>query len=347
MWVAPVLAIAAVISLALLQPASLLVAMPILVLWLISPGIAWWISRPLARHQAKLSIGQTRFLRIMARKTWAFFETFVGPEDHWLPPDNFQEHPKPVVAHRTSPTNMGLSLLANLTAYDFGYIGSGKLIERTANALRTMDTLERYRGHFYNWYDTQSLKPLLPRYISSVDSGNLAGHLLILRQGLLALADDPILGRRFFEGLRDTLACAVEAAEVNPEEGMRFTQLHQKLAAAVDAPPTQLSSMQRYLAQWATEAEAIVGTQEEGAEIEDPVHSWTTAFVRQCRDGLDELLFLAPWLETATVRSGSGTFFDLERIPTLRELAALEMHLQPALEEHRTVLTSPEAAGMA
>ena len=342
MWVAPVLAIAAMIFLALLQPISLLVALPILVLWLISPGIAWWISRPLARRQAKLSIGQTLFLRTMARKTWAFFEAFVGPKDHWLPPDNFQEHPKPVVAHRTSPTNMGLSLLANLTAYDFGYIGPGKLIERTANALRTMDTLERYRGHFYNWYDTQSLKPLLPRYISSVDSGNLAGHLLILRQGLLALPDDPILGRRFFEGLRDTLACAMDAADATPEEGKRITQLHQKLAAAVDVHPTQLSSLQRHLEHWTTEAEAVVGMQAEGTEIENPVHSWTTAFVRQCRDGLNELLFLAPWLETATVGSGSGTLPDLERIPTLRELAALEAHLWPVSEEHLAVQTSPE-----
>ena len=125
----------------------------------------------------------------MARKTWAFFETFIGPEDHWLPPDNYQEHPVAVVAHRTSPTNMGLALLADTSAYDFGTIPTGRLIERTAKALHTMAALERHQGHFYNWYDTQSLKPLLPLYISSVDSGNLAGHLLTLRSGLLELAD--------------------------------------------------------------------------------------------------------------------------------------------------------------
>ena len=110
-----------------------------------------------------------------------------------------------MVAHRTSPTNMGLALLANLSAYDFGYISAGQLIERTTNALHTMEGLERHRGHFYNWYDTQSLKPLLPTYVSTVDSGNLAGHLLTLRPGLLALPDQKILGSRFFDGLSDTL----------------------------------------------------------------------------------------------------------------------------------------------
>ena len=137
-------------------------ALPVLGLWFASPAIAWWISRPLTRARRRLTAEQTIFLRKLARKTWAFFETFVGPEDHWLPPDNYQEHPVAVVAHRTSPTNMGLALLANLSAYDFGYMSAGQLIERTAKTFHTMEGLERYRGHFYNWYDTQSLKPLPP-----------------------------------------------------------------------------------------------------------------------------------------------------------------------------------------
>ena len=135
MWIAPVIAIAAAVYLAASTPATLAVAGPILFLWIASPAIAWWISRPLARREARLTADQIVFLQKISRKTWAFFETFVGPEDHWLPPDNYQEHPVAVVAHRTSPTNMGLSLLANLSAYDFGYIPAGQLIERTANAL--------------------------------------------------------------------------------------------------------------------------------------------------------------------------------------------------------------------
>ena len=187
------------------HPAALAVAAPILLLWFASPVIAWWISRPLARRKVTLTLEQTHFLRALARRTWAFFESFVGPEDHWLPPDNYQENPDAVVAHRTSPTNMGLALLANLSAYDFGYLPAGPLIERTAKALHTMQGLERHRGHFYNWYDTQTLQPLPPLYVSTVDSGNLAGHLLTLRAGLLALADDRILPARLFDGLSDTL----------------------------------------------------------------------------------------------------------------------------------------------
>src|SRR4030042_4659535 len=161
-------------------------------LWFFSPVIAWWISRPLARRGARLTDEQTLCLRKLSRKNWAFFETFVDPEDNWLPPDYYQEYPVAMAVHRTSPTNMGLALLANLSAHDFGYISTGQLIKRTANAFHTMEALERHRGHFYNWYDTKSLKPLSPLYISTVDSGNLAGHLLTLRQGPLALSDRQI-----------------------------------------------------------------------------------------------------------------------------------------------------------
>ena len=188
------------------------VAFPILFLWAASPAITWWISLPLTRRKAKLTITQKLFLRDLSRKTWSFFETFVGPEDHWLPPDNYQENPVAVIAHRTSPTNMGLALLANLSAYDFGYITTGQLIDRTSNAFKTMETLERYQGHFFNWYDTQSLMPLRPLYISSVDSGNLAGHLLTLRQGILSLPDKKIVGQQLFEGISDTLRILIDAA---------------------------------------------------------------------------------------------------------------------------------------
>ncbi len=125
-------------------------------------------------HQ--LTTKQTIFLRKLSRKTWAFFENYVDIEDHWLPPDNYQEHLTVEVAHRTSPTNIGLALLANLAAYDFGYLPTGQLIGRIESTFGTMESLERYQGHFYNWYDTLSLQPLPPLYISTVDSGNLAGH---------------------------------------------------------------------------------------------------------------------------------------------------------------------------
>jgi hypothetical protein len=102
------------------------------------------------------------FLQKLARKTWTYFEKFITTEDNWLPPDNYQELPAEKLAHRTSPTNMGISLLANLSAYDFGYISAGQLLERSTLSLNSMQSLDRYRGHFYNWYDTISLAPLSP-----------------------------------------------------------------------------------------------------------------------------------------------------------------------------------------
>ena len=261
MWIAPLIAVAAVIYLALSRPAALAVAGPVLGLWFASPVIAWWISRPLTRRGARLTADQIIFLRKLSRKTWAFFETFVGPEDHWLPPDNYQEYRVATVAHRTSPTNMGLALLANLSAYDFGYISAGQLIERTENALRTMESMERHRGHFYNWYDTQSLKPLLPTYISTVDSGNLAAHLLTLRPGLLALPDQKILSPRLFDGLTDTVMILLDAAAAMAPEGgahVRLAQLRKDLESVYNSPPTTLAAARHCLDQLAASAAEVV-----------------------------------------------------------------------------------------
>jgi cyclic beta-1,2-glucan synthetase len=141
------------------NPPALAAAAPILLLWWMAPVVAYWISLPIPRRASRLTDDQTLFLHSLSRKTWLFFETWVGPDDNWLPIDNMQEQPVAVAAHRTSPTNIGLSLLANLAAYDFGYVAAGKLIERSQNTLRTMGAMARYQGHFYNWYDTQTRQP--------------------------------------------------------------------------------------------------------------------------------------------------------------------------------------------
>jgi cyclic beta-1,2-glucan synthetase len=308
MWLAPVIAFAAVIYLAIASPEVLTVAGPVLGFWFASPAIAWWISRPLARHRARLTDDQTIFLRKISRKTWAFFETFVGPEDHWLPPDNYQDHPVDGVAHRTSPTNIGLALLANLSAYDFGYISSGQLIDRTAKALRTMEALERYRGHFYNWYDTQSLKPLHPMYISTVDSGNLAAHLLTLRAGLLSLPDQKILEARFFDGLGDTLKMLMDAAEGTFPD--HLAQLQKDLDAANNFRLTTLVDAQSRLDGLLTSATELFRSV--NAELDSQVKWWILAFVRQCQDAIDEIAFLKP-----------PTVSGADEIPTLRDLAGI------------------------
>ncbi|HET6247998.1 MAG TPA: glucoamylase family protein [Tepidisphaeraceae bacterium] len=190
MWILPVTALVIGIVLFLAQPAMLKLTGAFLVLWLICPAVASWISTPIRRKTPRLKKEDFAFLEIVARSTWQFFETFINADDNYLPPDNFQEDPPNGVAHRTSPTNIGLSLLANLAAYDFEYITMDGLLERTGRTMATMDKLQRHRGHFYNWYDTQSLEPLRPLYVSTVDSGNLVGHLLTLAAGFEMLADE-------------------------------------------------------------------------------------------------------------------------------------------------------------
>ena len=330
MWSAPVIAIVTAWVLLLSSPVALVVAGPILIAWLVSPAIAWWISRPLARREARLTADQTFFLRKIARKTWAFFETFVGAEDHWLPPDNYQEFHGPVVAHRTSPTNIGLALLANLSAYDFGYIPAGQLIERTAKTLGTMQTLERHRGHFYNWYDTLSLKPLHPAYISTVDSGNLAGHLLTLRPGLLSLPDRPILETRWFDGLRDTLGILVDAAGGVPPAAL--AQFQNDLESACDSRPSTLTAARFTLDRLTTRAAELASNFK--AEPATDASGWARTLARQCQSALDELTFLAPWSLLPAAPGRLSDFPDIGEIPTLRKLAKLEVEWLPTIE-HR------------
>jgi hypothetical protein len=332
MWIAPFIALVAVICLTLWRPAALAVALPVLCLWFASPAVAWWISRPLARRRARLTNDQIIFLRKLSRKTWAFFETFVGPEDHWLPPDNYQEHPVAGVAHSTSPTNMGVALLANLSAYDFGYISAGQLIKRTSNALRTMETLERHRGHFYNWYDTQSLKPLQPMYISTVDSGNLAAHLLTLRPGLLALPDQRILRARFFDGLNDTLKVLMDTMEVSAP--VKIVELQKDLESASDNPPTTLAAAWLCLDKLATStAEMVANFDSYDADRESKAKWWALAFAGQCQDAIDELMFLAPWIVLPATTDRLRDFPGIGEIPTLRDRQPL--HRRSEREPHR------------
>jgi cyclic beta-1,2-glucan synthetase len=201
----PLLAIILVTLITLFRPSALAWAAPLLAVWFLVPGIAIWVSRPLPQHTEELGSEQRQELHRLARSTWLFFEQFIGPEDQWLPPDHFQEAPLGIVAHRTSPTNIGLALLSALGAYDLGYLEALTLSTRLISSFDALEKLERYRGHFLNWYDTRSLEPLQPRYVSTVDSGNLAACLLALRQGCLEVPDRPVLRWESFEGLLDAI----------------------------------------------------------------------------------------------------------------------------------------------
>ena len=370
MWFAPAIAVATALYLRLDRPEALAAAWPILLLWYVSPVIAWWVSRPPAKREATLSTAQTMFLRKLARKTWMFFETFVGPKDNWLPPDNYQEQPVAVLAHRTSPTNIGLALLANLSAYDFGYISARRLVERTAGTLATMHALERHQGHFYNWYDTQTLTPLIPIYISTVDSGNLASHLLVLRSGLTGLADDRILRAEWFAGLRDTFVILVEAAGgATPASLVAFEE---ELQSALSSPPADLYAARLTLARLAdqaSESAAIteraaprgvvlqfltgarqkaddrgLAVEQEETNESNEVNEWAHALARQCRDAVDELDLLAPWAALPATEEIAG-FSVIAGMPTLRQLSRLEVDLLPHIASREEGAADAETRG--
>jgi cyclic beta-1,2-glucan synthetase len=196
----------------LLKPAAWPAAVPFVLLWTLSPAIAWRISLPPRSAEEQLLAPQeTRALRLVARRTWRFFEKFVGPEVHALPPDNFQEDPEPVVAFRTSPTNIGVYLLSTTVAHDFGWIGLADAAQRLEDTFGTLDGLRRFHGHYFNWYDLHDLRPLDPVYVSTVDSGNLAGHLIAVAQACRDFRQRPRFGPRLLEGIRDALDLLIDA----------------------------------------------------------------------------------------------------------------------------------------
>ncbi|MEP7111788.1 MAG: glucoamylase family protein [Ilumatobacteraceae bacterium] len=308
---------------AVTKPDAVWIAAPFLVLWLLSPVVARWVSMPAADSSSEqLSDSEAQSLRLTARRTWLFFETFVGPEDHWLPPDNFQDDPSPVVAHRTSPTNIGMYLLATVTARDFGWIGTLEMVERLEATLATIGELDRYRGHLYNWYNTCDLHRLEPDYVSSVDSGNLAGHLLTLSNACREMIDQPLPIAAALGGVADGLALTrIASGALVHGRGQTLTRRH--LDDALDLPTTasamtpatpgawtsylsELAASTRTLSDVAT---AFVAERGKGAASE--LVTWTEATGRAVSSHARDLALLQP----ADPNGGFPTIADLCDLP--------------------------------
>jgi cyclic beta-1,2-glucan synthetase len=219
-------------------------AAPFLLLWAASPALAVWISRsPRVAGRVAASAADTQALRLIARRTWRYFDTFVTADDQMLPPDNFQEDPRPVLAHRTSPTNIGLYLLSAVSARDFGWLGTLDFLARVEATFATLDRLERFRGHLFNWYDTRDLRPLDPRYVSTVDSGNLAGHLIALANACRGWRAAPAAANGdCFAGVRDALILAREAWRELPEDRRMHATSRDQIDAAIGALETALAA---------------------------------------------------------------------------------------------------------
>lgn len=211
--VAPALAGLLAVGLATGRPAALSCAAPFLVAWALAPEVALFLGRRPRRRREELRPEEHRYLRRGARRIWLFFETFVGPEDQWLPPDNFQEDPLGTVAHRTSPTNIGMCLVSTVCARDLGHLTLSEATQRLENILESVQRLEHYRGHLLNWYETLSSRPLEPRYVSTVDSGNLAASLIVVRQAAREWIEGPLAEPALREGLEDAVDLLEEALD--------------------------------------------------------------------------------------------------------------------------------------
>ncbi len=304
-------------------------AIPFAFLWMISPLIARWVSRAPAAAD-RVAVADARALRLIARRAWCYFESFVTASDHMLPPDNFQEDPRPVVAHRTSPTNLGLYLLSIVTARDFCWIGTLDMVERIEATLSQMERLERFKGHFLNWYDTQDLRALDPKYVSSVDSGNLAAHLITLANACAQMSGQRATESERLTGIEDGLSLARECSsglirEAAPDSSA--ARLDGALEAlAVSAAATGLGTLEPLAAATVACADSLTIEHADAPSVE--AATWARAACRSIashlrdlaaetdegRDALAErLAALAKTARTMAAEMRFGFLFDTER----------------------------------
>jgi cyclic beta-1,2-glucan synthetase len=324
------------------------IAMPFILLWAASPAIARWISEPPRLAEAEpLSSTVTQTLRLISRQTWRFFETFVSAEDHFLPPDNFQEDPKPVVAHRTSPTNMGVYLLSTLAARDFGWLGTLDALERIEATLATMHQLEIFRGHFFNWYDTRDLRPLDPKYVSSVDSGNLAGHLLVLGNASRELVQKTSIDARMLTGLKDSISLLRQALADSEDKRRIQTVTRKHIGNAVDALALLLESVPVNVFEWASlfvelrerartlDDIAQVIQQEEGDAQVSELRFWAAATSACVESHARDVEILIPW-----ARLSSKEIIAMAELPV--DQAPEWLAIEPYFRTLPTLADAPE-----
>jgi cyclic beta-1,2-glucan synthetase len=344
LWPSSAISVVLLVPAVALAPVRGVVAIMLAVVWGLAPVAAWRISRITEPVPIELGTKERAELRSLARRTWHFFETFVTAEGHFLAPDNFQEDPKGEVAYRTSPTNIGLQLLSTLSAYDLGYITLRGLMQHAADTLNALAGLERFRGHFYNWYDTLSLQPLPPNYISTVDSGNLAGHLLVLRVGLLEASEGPLLGPQLIEGLADTVRMVAEnLPSGNGEDAARDVRAAREQLEevardiALEEPPGDLGGWHALLAR----LDALVTAATRVANTFDM--ELATESVRDAHDMLGELAPWAPLLVRvpSTVATGTRRADLAPLLDYMPSLVGLAEGLEEALSALDAIAADP------
>ncbi len=249
-------------------------------LWVMAPSLAQAISLPkVQKTAATLTHDQAQELRLIGRRTWRYFETFVTTEENFLPPDNFQEIPRPAVASRTSPTNIGVYLLSTVAAHDMGWIGRRAALQRMLDTLHTIQRMPRFRGHLYNWHDTRDLRVLDPAYVSSVDSGNLAGHLIAVAQACRAWASETALDDLVVRQAMGDCALLARRSLGSQADDLDLIRALVEVAAAAADPATPLASLSTPMAQ----ALALSGDTLSEARV------WTTGMRTALADHLQDL----------------------------------------------------------
>ncbi len=337
MWTGPVLAFLCLILFLYSNSPAFFVSIPILILWFLSPSIAWRLGLAEKEEMPNLTVTQKVFLHKSARKTWHFFEHFVNEGENWLPPDNFQQHPNPVIAHRTSPTNIGLSLLANLTAYDFGYITMREMLFRCNNTLKTLHNMERYKGHFYNWYDTRSLSILTPAYVSTVDSGNLVGHLLILRQGILAFKSNPIFNAESYNGIHSTIGIIQDL--LKDEKDKHIENIESLLVNAIREKHNSLSVIKRNLDDLIALSDQITGFDEN-----TETGKWMLKLKNQIENNREDLYRQIPWLNLLPIPESFTSIAQLDFNHSLLSLREINGELSQQINQYKKETSNEDDA---
>ena len=347
MWAAILMAVVSFGLVGWFRSEALPTAGPFLLAWLFSPIITYLVSRKIPAVERGLSAQESRSARSIARRTWRFFETFVGDEDNWLPPDNFQEDPAPKVEHRTSPTNIGMFLLSTVAANDLGYIGTLELTERLGFTFATLEKLQRFRGHFLNWYDTRTLQALFPHYISTVDSGNLAGHLIAVKQAINNLPERRMLDRRTLHGLTDTLAMMRDEAQQLGAARHRTdaVTVHQ-LSAEIDSCIHLIGKPDKDTPQaWVALTIEVIGrsesisdiagalSQEYGSQHFGELLYWSGELSRQARTFRRDIETFLPWNESDFSHLASMFPTDLPEIQQDWRAVSDLLYLFPPLSQ--------------
>ena len=300
---------------------NLLIATPWLVLWFLSPLIGWYLNQriPTIQLQSLLREKDRLFLRTVARRTWRYFSDFVNAETFWIPPDNYQVAYQNQLAMRTSPTNIGLWMMSVIGAHEFGYVTVDEIVRKLTGTMETINRLDRHEGHLFNWYDIRTLTPLKPRYVSTVDSGNLLGALWSLDQGLDALMHVELIDNRVFRGLRDTGALLRQALVVEKAPGFARASL-QDLLLAWESPPDSIVDTLGMLRQSESGVRDLAARAGASATVGGNVAYWAKQMQSQMESWLNLVDRYLTWLEILGER-------------TVEEIPGLDPDAQSAIRE--------------